>query len=547
MSAQPGESVEGITVPKGDPGALLTAGRQLEAVGVDLGQQAQQVAKAPTLMGSWAGPGSSTFADLTGTQSNTLSSASFSVLNAGLQISSSADALEDAQKRAQKAIVRAQKARDEINDAKDAIGKAVDDEKDAQGRMDAAVIARQAAEMKLFSSALDSLLGDGGAQAAIDAANAAYSAAETDLHEAERREQRARTKLKHAEDDLRDARKDGQDAADDAESNGIVLQMVLRTMPAGVLGSPGLPSEASIGAAGNVPKPQPQNVPISEMEPPKNWPGIAKDFFKIGRGEMTAVAGTVSLAKSAYNHPEKIPGGVAAVGSRAYHDPIGTTKQLVGYDELANGRPFDWFGEMGIGFLGGGTGTLPARGSRLTRVIGSPKLQTLGRTPFPINSRKFAGTKMDFRKPDFGARPGTGAPNIPEPTRLDLAAKYPRGVRFTRAGYPVFTNQAIDRVPVHGLTGDRAHDAALANQATHRMETPAGYVWHHVEDGKTMELVPRDLHEAARHSGGAAAIENGQVGLVRPGGVFTPFERAGAVGGGAAGVAVGGPAVAGGQ
>ena len=76
------------------------------------------------------------------------------------------------------------------------------------------------------------LLGDGGAQAAIDAANAAYSAAETDLHEAERREKRARTKLKHAEDDMRDARKDGQDAADDAQTTGLLLQGVLRTMPA---------------------------------------------------------------------------------------------------------------------------------------------------------------------------------------------------------------------------------------------------------------------------------------------------------------------------
>jgi HNH/ENDO VII superfamily nuclease len=202
---------------------------------------------------------------------------------------------------------------------------------------------------------------------------------------------------------------------------------------------------------------------------------------------------------------------------------------------------------MGIGFLSGGAGTLPARGSRLTRIIGSPRLETLGRTPFPINSRKFAGTKMDFRKPDFGARAGTGVPKIPESTRLDLAAKYPQGVRFTRAGYPVFTKEAVDRLQVPGLTGDRAHDAALANQATHRTETPAGYVWHHVEDGKTMELVPRDLHEAARHSGGAAAIENGQIGLVRPGGVFTPFERAGAAGGAGAGFTVGGPAVAGGQ
>ncbi len=207
------------------------------------------------------------------------------------------------------------------------------------------------------------------------------------MHEAERREQRARTKLKHAEDDMRDARKDGQDAADDAQTTGLLLQGVLRTMPAGVLGSPGLPSEAQLGEAGNVPKPQ--NVPISEMQPPKDWAPW-----------------------------EKILGGLAALGSRTYHDPLGTAKALVDYDDLANGRPFDWVGGMGLSVLSGGAGTIPSRGSRLTRVIGSPNIERLGRTPFPINSRKFAGTKLDFNKPDFGARPGTGVPNIPESRRL---------------------------------------------------------------------------------------------------------------------------------
>jgi hypothetical protein len=546
MSTQPGESVEGITVPKGDPDVLQGAGRKLEGVGVELGQQAQQVAKAPTLMGGWAGPGSSTFADLTGNQANVLQSASFSVLNAGLQIAMMADDLRDAQQRAQKAIVRAKQAREDINDAKEALRQALDDEKDAQGRMDAATIARQSAEMRLFSVATDPLMGDSGAaQAAIDAANVAYAAAEKDLHEAERREKRARTKLKHAEDDMRDARKDGHEAAEDAENTGILLRSVLLTVPVGVLGSPGLPSAAQLGEAGNVPKEQPGNVPISAMEPPKDWAPWKKALFKIGRGEATAIAGTVSLAKKAYDDPEKIPGGLAALGSSAYHDPLGTGKALVGYDDLANGRYFDWFGAAGLAALSGGAGTVPSRASRLTRVIGSPRIESLGRTPFPINSRKFAGTKMDFSKPDLGARPGSGTPNIPESRRLQLAEKYPDGVRFTRAGYPVFTPEAVKRVHVDGMTGDYTHDANLANQAAKQASTPAGYVWHHVEDGRTMELVPRDLHQAARHSGGATAIQNGQTGLVRPGGVFTPFERASAVGGGAAGVAV--PAAAGGQ
>lgn len=39
--------------------------------------------------------------------------------------------------------------------------------------------------------------------------------------------------------------------------------------------------------------------------------------------------------------------------------------------------------------------------------------------------------------------------------------------------------------------------------------TPAGYTWHHVEDGRTMLLVPSDLHSAVRHTGGASLIRKG--------------------------------------
>jgi hypothetical protein len=67
-------------------------------------------------------------------------------------------------------------------------------------------------------------------------------------------------------------------------------------------------------------------------------------------------------------------------------------------------------------------------------------------------------------------------------------------------------------------------------------------VWHHVEDGRTLELVPKDLHEAVRHTGGVPAIKSHQVGQVAPGGVFTPLEQRFQIGGGIAGFGAGGPA-----
>ena len=109
--------------------------------------------------------------------------------------------------------------------------------------------ARQAAEFRLINSTLGTLPGDGGAAAAISAADADYRAAERDLHEAERREERARDRLEDAEEDMKEARKDGQEAADDARANAVALQAALGNVPPAVFGALGAPAQAAIGAA----------------------------------------------------------------------------------------------------------------------------------------------------------------------------------------------------------------------------------------------------------------------------------------------------------
>ena len=90
----------------------------------------------------------------------------------------------------------------------------------------------------------------------------------------------------------------------------------------------------------------------------------------------------------------------------------------------------------------------------------------------------------------------------------DLQIKYPNSVQFKPNGFPDYSPYSKAEVRIKGLTGDYTHDEAIANKATGLDETPKGYVWHHVEDGKTMQLVPKDLHAAVRHTGGAAVIRN---------------------------------------
>jgi A nuclease of the HNH/ENDO VII superfamily with conserved WHH len=98
-------------------------------------------------------------------------------------------------------------------------------------------------------------------------------------------------------------------------------------------------------------------------------------------------------------------------------------------------------------------------------------------------------------------------------------------VRFTRADYAVLTPYKEDRVAIENLTGDRKNDAKLANRATGRTETPEGFVWHHVEDGRTMELVPEDVHDVVKHTGGAVDVPQAKERDIAPGGVFTGFEQ----------------------
>jgi len=87
-----------------------------------------------------------------------------------------------------------------------------------------------------------------------------------------------------------------------------------------------------------------------------------------------------------------------------------------------------------------------------------------------------------------------------------LQGKYPNSVQFKSNGFPDFSPYASKEVQIEGLTGKYRIDARMANQAVGFKSTPSGYTWHHLEDGQTMQLVPSDLHNAVRHTGGAAVL-----------------------------------------
>jgi A nuclease of the HNH/ENDO VII superfamily with conserved WHH len=89
----------------------------------------------------------------------------------------------------------------------------------------------------------------------------------------------------------------------------------------------------------------------------------------------------------------------------------------------------------------------------------------------------------------------------------DLAKKYSKGVKFTKDGFPDFSPYSKAIVKIDGLKGNTSSDFTAANKALGIKTTPSGYTWHHVEDGRTLMLVPTELHQAVRHTGGAALLK----------------------------------------
>ncbi len=97
----------------------------------------------------------------------------------------------------------------------------------------------------------------------------------------------------------------------------------------------------------------------------------------------------------------------------------------------------------------------------------------------------------------------------------DVAEKYPEGVQFDQSGYPDFSPYIYEN-PDTGdpviveidMKGNHTTDYTDANRAAGIEQKPEGYTWHHHQDGKTMILVPTDLHGAVRHTGGVSTIIN---------------------------------------
>jgi hypothetical protein len=90
----------------------------------------------------------------------------------------------------------------------------------------------------------------------------------------------------------------------------------------------------------------------------------------------------------------------------------------------------------------------------------------------------------------------------------ELKIKYPEGVKFSENGFPEFSKYTKE-LPNGGksvkIEPTLSHEADVrsSNKLAGFRETPDNYTWHHHQDYGVMELIPTDIHNAVKHTGGA--------------------------------------------
>jgi hypothetical protein len=104
-----------------------------------------------------------------------------------------------------------------------------------------------------------------------------------------------------------------------------------------------------------------------------------------------------------------------------------------------------------------------------------------------------------------------GSPKIPPGSTIRNRAlagdKHPdTKIPFDKDGFPDFSNVTTKTVKVPH-TGIRHIDEAAANRGAGYKSPPEGMTWHHHQDGRTMQPVPRELHRRTGHTG-SIGIDN---------------------------------------
>lgn len=170
------------------------------------------------------------------------------------------------------------------------------------------------------------------------------------------------------------------------------------------------------------------------------------------------------------------------------------------------------------------------KGSKFSKVGNAGRANSVSRLDDAADLGKATDVAADVGKAaDTGVfvKPKTGIWNsAPNPNRWikkggkveklpDGSVKYTNkdgvSVVYNADGHPDFSSFATKRVEIDGLVGDTYHDFIKANAEAglpYGGRSPPEFTWHHHQNGRTMELIPYEIHREFTHSGGASIIRN---------------------------------------
>ncbi len=339
-------SFAGITVSEGDPGGLREAGHRLGTVGGQLQQSASEMRGMPSMLGSWQGPASASYAGTCLSQSEALSRQGDGWILAAGATMAFADELEQARRHARDAIDDAKDAKARIKRAKVEIDGARDRLADAELRVGAAQLE--------LSVGLVGLPGGPGAHDALRRAR-------QDADEAERDLRHWRREYQHAEDELERAQRRGKRAEEEAKDAALLAGGVFASI-GGQMPTLVLPAPAAT-------RPQ--------QQPDKPWWEDAFDWGRdqagrgygrlagraganpnspeaLSKGFLDGLAGMGQGAAALYRASQLNPNAAQRDRARdemgkglkhAWENPGQFGKSLTDWDDLSHGRANEAIGE----------------------------------------------------------------------------------------------------------------------------------------------------------------------------------------------------------
>jgi hypothetical protein len=248
--------------------------------------------------------------------------------------------------------------------------------------------------------------------------------------------------------------------------------------------------------------------------------GIVTTTASVGTMVLAPVAQTVSAA-SGGARPEKAvstkqtkttgnTGGNATAGKTATAGTSG--KSTTSAMKLKSGET-DAVGQTKTAANAGTRKGIKSNGTSTVR----PKIENTGKG---INKSTSQGQnalpKIRFQKPrqpnrkNWVQNGGTIKDNKDGTTTY--TNKNGQSVTYNKEGYPDFKKYEIDSVEIEmkgNYTDFTAADKAYREKiGDPNWKKPVDMTWHHNEDGKTMQLIPREINREFSHTGGASIVRN---------------------------------------